>query len=108
MMDISNTIVNTLLLVTCYGDRTNTPNIDIGPQHSPDILTHIHCYTNDIIVDVQGGIERKYQVFDDNFQALKWILIFLPNNDKESLIFMKIMAGEGDYTCANEVLWWNV
>ena len=60
------------------------------------------------ISEVQGGLDHQPRVFDGTFCALKWILLFLPGDSKDLASFKKNMAGEGDCTCAKEVLGWTL
>ena len=36
----------------------------IGPLHFSNSLTHINCYMDEIIMDVQVGTKFQHQVFD--------------------------------------------
>ena len=78
----------------------------IGPPHTPESLTHIDCYMDDVILVVQGGPDRQHQVFDGTDRALKWIFLSLPGELKDSVSVKKLVAGEGGWTCVKEVLGW--
>ena len=70
---MDNTLVNTYLPVLSYSTIYNIPTTRPGPPHTPESLTHIDCYMNEVISVVQGGPDCQYQVFDGTVRALKWI-----------------------------------
>ena len=61
---------------------------------------------DDVISTVKGGNERQHQVFDSTGRALKWMFPSLLGESKDLLSAKKLLAGEGCWTCAKEVLGW--
>ena len=61
---------------------------------------------DDAISVVQGGPDCQHRVFDGTVRALKWLFPSLPGELKDSVSVKKLVAGEGDWTCVNEVLGW--
>ena len=49
IMDAVNTIVNTLITVPGYGAVIKIPKTGLGTMHTPDSLTHIYCYVENVI-----------------------------------------------------------
>ena len=59
-----NSLTHAALLVPGYGTISNIPEIGTGPPHTLDRITHIDCYMNNVITEVQDGSKQKHQVFD--------------------------------------------
>ena len=96
LTDMENALVDTDLLVLSYGTISKIPATGPRPPHTPDSLTHIDCYMDDIISAVQGGPDRQHRVFDGTFRALKWLFPSLPGEIKDSMIAKNLVVGEGD------------
>ena len=62
----------------------------------------------DVISTMQGGPELQHRVFDSTVCALKWLLPSLPRESKYLVIFKKLLLGEGDWACAEEVQDWTI
>ena len=82
--------------------RSQQPGL--APPHTPESLTHIDYYINDVISVVQGGPDCQHRVFYGTFRALKWLFPSLLGELKDSVSVKNILAGEGDWTCAKEAL----
>ena len=54
LTDVANALVNSELPVPSYGAISEIPATGPGPPHTPESLTHIYCYMDDIISTVQG------------------------------------------------------
>ena len=106
LTDVANALVNSELPVPSYRAISDIPSTRPGPPYTPESLTHIYCYINDVISLVQGGPNRQHQVFDGTVRALKWLFLSLPRELKDSVSVKKLVAGEGDWTCVKEVLGW--
>ena len=76
------------------------------PPHTLDSLTHMDCYMDDIVSEVQVGPGRQHIVFDGTVSALKWIFPSFPGELKDSVSMKELVMGEGYWTCAKEVLGW--
>ena len=59
---------------------------------------------DDAIKVVQGGPERKHQVFDGTVNALKWIFTSFPQEAKDKVSVKKLNVGEGNCVLKKEVL----
>ena len=103
-MDVANALVNSDLPVPSYSMISKIPATRHVPPHTPESLTHIDCYMDEVILVVQGGPDCQYQVFDGTVRALKWLFLSLPGELKDSVSVKKLMAGEGEWTCVKEVL----
>ena len=55
---------------------------------------------------VQGGADHQHQVFYGTACALKWLFPSLPGDLKDLVSMKKLVAGEGCWTCAKEVMGW--
>ena len=75
-----------------------------APLHAQEGLTHIDFYMDDIISTVKGGLERQHRLFDGTVCALKWLFLYLPGNIKDWSSVENLLAGEGEWTCVEEVL----
>ena len=80
LTDMVNALVDTNLHLPAYGDIFVILDTDLGPPHTPDILTHIDLYMGAVISTVQGGAEQKHRVFDSTVRAFKWIPPRSPGN----------------------------
>ena len=49
LIDVANALVNTDLPVSSYGAISEIPATGPGAPHTPESLTHIDCYMDDII-----------------------------------------------------------
>ena len=103
---MANALVHSELTIPAYGAISEIPSTGPDPPHTPESLTHIDCYMDDVISVVQGGPDRQHQVFDGTVRALKWLFPSLPGELKDSVSVKKLVAGEGDCTCVKEVLGW--
>ena len=101
-----NALVNAYLPVPAHGDISVLPAIETRPPHTPESLTHIDCYMDDVISTVQGGTERQHRVFNSTLYALKWLPPLLPRESKDSMSVKKLLTREGDWECVKEVLGW--
>ena len=106
LTDVANALVDSEIPVPSYKAISDIPSIDPGPPQTPESLTHIDCYMDDVISVVQGGPDRQHRVFDDTVCAIKWLFPSLPGELKDSVSVQKLVAGEGDWTCVKEVLGW--
>ena len=104
MTDVANALVDMELPVPAYGTISKIPTTGTPPSHTRYRLTHIDYYIGDVISTVQGGPELQHRVFDGTVCALKWILPSLPRESKYLVIFKKLLVGEGDWACSEEVL----
>ena len=82
LTDMVNSLVDTNLHLPAYGDIFVILDTDLGPPHTPDILTHIDLYMGAVISTVQGGAEQKHRVFDSTVRAFKWIPPRYPGNPR--------------------------
>ena len=55
---MANDLVDTDLPVPSYGAISEIPETGPGPPHTPESLTHIYCYMDDVISAVQEGQYR--------------------------------------------------
>ena len=55
LTDVANDLVHTSLPVPAYGAILEIPETGPGPHHTIYSLTHIDCYMDDVITEVQGG-----------------------------------------------------
>ena len=55
LTDVANALVDSELPVPEYGAISKIPSTGPGPPHTPESLTHIDCYMDDVISVVQGG-----------------------------------------------------
>ena len=55
LTDVANALVNTDLPVPSYGAISDIPATGPGPPHTPESLTHIDFYMDDVISVVQVG-----------------------------------------------------
>ena len=101
-----NTLADTDLLVPSYGAISEIPTTGPGPPHTPESLTHIDCYMDDVISAVKGLLDHQQRVFDGTVCAFKWIFLSLMVKLKYSVSVRKLVAGEGDWTCVKEALGW--
>ena len=60
LTDVANALVDTDLPVPSYGVISEIPETGPGPPHTPDILTHINFYMDDVISVVQGETDRQH------------------------------------------------
>ena len=106
LTDVTNALVDSELPVPSYSAISEMPSTGPGPPHTPESLTRIDYYMDDVISVVQGGPDRQHRVFDCTVRALKWIFPSLPGELKDLGSVKKLVAGEGDWTCVKEVLGW--
>ena len=106
LIDVANALVDSELPDPSYCAISEIPSTGPGPPHTPESLTHIYCYINDVISLVQGGPNRQHQVFDGTVRALKWLFLSLLRELKDLVSVKKLLTGEGDWTCVKEVLGW--
>ena len=55
LTDVDNALVDSELPVPAYGAISKIPSTGPGPPHTPESLTHIYCYMDDVISVVQGA-----------------------------------------------------
>ena len=55
LTDVANALVDSELPVPSYGAISEIPSTGPGPPHTPESLTHIDFYMDDIISALQGG-----------------------------------------------------
>ena len=72
----------TSLPVPLYGSITNNLKTGTCLPHTPDIITHIECYIDDIIMYVKYALGHQKQVFNGPPQALKWLFPLLPQKPR--------------------------
>ena len=96
LIDVVNALVDSELPVPAYGAISKIPSTGPGPPHTPESLTHIDCYMDDVIPVVQGGPDRQHRVFDGTVRALKWLFPSLPGELKDLVSVKKVVAGEGE------------
>ena len=106
LTDVANALVNSDLPVPSYVAISEIPSTGPGPPHTPESLTHIDCYMDEVISLVQGGPDCQHQVFDGTVRALKWLFPSLLGELKDSVSVKKLVAEEGDWICVKEVLGW--
>ena len=104
LIDVDNALLNTYPPVLSYGTIFDIPATVPGPLHTPESLTHINFYMDDVISVVQKGPYLQHRVFDGTVRALKWLFLSLPGELKDSTSVKKLVAGEGGWTCVKEVL----
>ena len=75
LTDVANALVDTYLPVPSYSAISEIPETRPGPPHTPESLTHIGCYMDDVISAVQGGPDFQHQFFDGILCALKWLFM---------------------------------
>ena len=63
-----------MLIDVPYGEISEITATGTGTPHTPESLTHINCYMDDVILAVQEGPDCQHQVFDGTVRVLKWIL----------------------------------
>ena len=80
---MANALVDKNFPVPSYGAISEIPATGLVPPHTPESLTHIDCYMDDVISVVQGVPYRQHRVFDDTVFALKWIFLSLPGELKD-------------------------
>ena len=83
LIDVANTPVDTDLSVPSYGTISEIQATMPGPLHTPESLTHINCYMNDVISAVQGIPDRQHRVFDVTVRDLKWLFMSLRGELKD-------------------------
>ena len=71
LTNVAIALVDADLPVPAYGVISALPATEPGPPHTPDILTHLDCYMDDVISAVQGGEEQQHPVFDSILCVLK-------------------------------------
>ena len=108
LTDVPNVLIHTLVPVPGYGAISKIPETGQGPPHTLDILTHIDCYMDDVIISVQVGPEWQRQVFDSTVWTLNWLFLSLPGETKDSVRENNLWSGEGNWTCVKEVLGWMI
>ena len=64
LTDVVYALVGLELPVLSYGAISEIPAPEPGPPHTPERLTHIDCYMDDVISVVQGGPDRQHRVFE--------------------------------------------
>ena len=99
LADVANTLVDTDLPVPSYGAIYKIPATGPGPPHTPESLTNIDCYKDDVISAVQGGPDCQHRVFDGTVRSLKWIFPSLLGESKDLASVKKIVVGEGGCIC---------
>ena len=60
LTDVANALVDTDLPVLSYVAISEIPATGTGDPHTPESLTHIDCYVDDVISAVQGGPDRQH------------------------------------------------
>ena len=73
LTDMENALADTDFPLPFYGAISKIPVTRTPPPHTPESLTHIYFYMDDVISAVQGGLYCQHRVFDGKFRALKWI-----------------------------------
>ena len=106
LTDVTNALVDTDLPVPSYGAISKIPSTVMPPPHTPEILTHIYFYMDDVISAVQGVLDFQHRVFDGTCRALKCLFPSLPGELKYSVSVKNLLAVEGDWTCIKGVLGW--
>ena len=96
---MANSLVEMNLLVLSYGTISEIPVTGPVPPHTPESLTHIDFYMDDVISALQGDPDHQYQVFDRIFRSLKWLFPSLPGDIKDSVGMKNLLVGEGGCTC---------
>ena len=71
---MANALVATDLPVPSHRVISEIPATGTETPHTPESLTHIDCYMDDIISAVQGVPDRQHRVFGGTLCALKWLL----------------------------------
>ena len=61
---------------------------------------------DDVIGAVQEGAELQHRVFDSTVSALKCLFTSLPGEAKDSVSVKKLLAGEVDLVCVQDILRW--
>ena len=92
---MANALVETDLPALSYGAISKIPATGQGPPHTPESLTHIGFYMDDVISEVQVGADRQHQVFSSTLCALKWLFPSFPGNLKDLVSVKNLIAGEG-------------
>ena len=64
MTDVANALVDSELPVPSYRAISKIPSTGPGPPHTPESLTHIDCYMDDVISVVQRGPDCHHRVFE--------------------------------------------
>ena len=59
---------------------------------------------DDVIFAVQDAPKHQQRVFYGTVRSLKWLFPSLPGDSKDLVSVKTLLAGEGDWTCAKEVL----
>ena len=80
---MANALVDIDHPVPSYGAISDIPATGPGPPHTPESITHIDCYMDDVISAVQGGPYFQHRVFDGTVRALKWLFPSLLGEPKE-------------------------
>ena len=93
LTDVANALVDSELPVLAYGAISEIPSTGPGPPYTPESLTHIDCYMDDVISVVQGGPDRQHRVFDGTVRTFKWLFPSLPGELKDSVSVKKLVAG---------------
>ena len=106
LTDVPKSLVDTDLPVPSYGEISEIPATGPGPSHTLERLTHIYCCMDDVISAVQGGPDRQHRVFDGTVCAVEWLFPSLTGELKDSVSVKKLVAGEGGWTCAKEIMGW--
>ena len=91
---MSNSLVDVLFLVPCYGDFSKIINTGAGLSQTPYNLTHIDSYMNYVVTMVQVRMYCHTQVFDGTVQYIKWIFSYFPYKSNYSTRFKKILVGD--------------
>ena len=99
-------MVNTDLSVPSYGAISEIPATGPGTPHTPESLTHIDCYMDDVLSAVQEVSYCQHRVFDGTVRAIKWLFPSIPGELKDSVSVKKLVAGEGGWTFVKGVLGW--
>ena len=95
LTDVANALVDKDLPVPSYVAISKIPATGPGPPHTPESLTHIDFYMDDVISAVQGGPDCQHLVFDGTVRALKWLFPSLPGELKNSVSVKKLVEIEG-------------
>ena len=71
LIDVTNSLVDTDLLVPSYGAISEIPETGTIPPPTPENLTHSDFYMDDVISALQGRAYCQHRVFDGTFRSFK-------------------------------------
>ena len=92
LIDVTNSLVDTDLLVLSYSKISDIPETRPGPLHTPHILTHINFCMYDVISEVHGDLYFQHRVFDGTVCAPKLLFPSLQGYLKDSVWVNDILA----------------